>query len=180
MGEERQERERVYVELVRLHEDVDREVAVLEELHRDRLVCKRGCYDCCVDELTVFEVEAERIRRAHSALLNEDRPHPVGACAFLDDDGACRIYTNRPYVCRTQGLPLRWMEEREADGEIELRDICPLNDRGRPIEGLALDACWTIGPAEGRLGRLQQLWGEGNMERVPLRALFSIAGRHGS
>ena len=84
------------------------------------------------DQITVFEVEAEVIRRHHADLLAEGEPHAEGACAFLDGEGACRIYEHRPYVCRTQGLPLRWLEE--LDGEtVELRDICPLNDEDDPI-----------------------------------------------
>ena len=45
-----------------IHAEVDRRAEALAELHRDRLQCRRGCHDCCVDGLTVFEVEAERIR----------------------------------------------------------------------------------------------------------------------
>jgi len=112
--------------------------------------------------------------------LRGGSPHPAGACAFLDAGGSCRVYAERPYVCRTQGLPLRWIEERGSDEMVELRDICPLNDRGSPIEELDPDECWTLGPAEGRLGELQRLWGDGSMKRVPLRALFCQGEEHGS
>jgi Fe-S-cluster containining protein len=169
LSKEPEERDRAFVELIRLHRDVDREVAALEELHRDRLVCKRGCHDCCVDALTVFDVEAERIRREHPDLLRDSRPHAPGACAFLDSAGACRVYDERPYVCRTQGLPLRWIDEEAA---VEMRDICPLNDRGGPIEELDRDRCWTLGPVESRLVELQRIWGRDAMERVALRSLF--------
>lgn len=129
---------------------------------------------CCTDDLTVFEVEAANIQAAHQSLLNSATPHPAGACAFLDDQGACRIYENRPYVCRTQGLPLRWLDE-DATGEfIELRDICPLNDEAdvEPIEDLPADECWSIGPIEERLAKLQLEFGAGALARVPLRSLF--------
>src|SRR5262245_46152814 len=95
-------------ELRALHDEVDARAAALAQRHAGRLRCGRGCSACCVDELTVFEVEAERIRRAHTDLLVSGEPHAAGACAFLDAHGACRIYADRPYVCRTQGLPLRW------------------------------------------------------------------------
>ena len=40
-------------------------------------------------------------------------------------------------VCRTQGLPLRFIEETD-DGLAEFRDICPLNDDPKhPIEELS-------------------------------------------
>ncbi|MDB4996191.1 MAG: hypothetical protein JWM74_3623, partial [Myxococcaceae bacterium] len=137
-----------------LHDAVDRETGRLHVLHAERLACRRGCSSCCVDDLTVFEVEAEPIRRVYAELLATGVPHPEGACAFLDDEGACRIYEERPYVCRTQGLPLRWLDE--DDGQVvELRDICPLNEAGEPIEELAAEDCWTLGPVEERLAAAQ-------------------------
>ena len=117
-------------------------------------------------------MEAENIRRHGSTLLDEGTPHAEGACAFLDETGACRIYLHRPYVCRTQGLPLRWIDEAPDGGLIELRDICPLNDEGAPIESLPQVACWTIGPFEERLARLQADVDGGELRRIPLRSLF--------
>lgn len=160
--------------IVSLHSDVDREARRLHVLHASRLQCRVGCSSCCVDGLTVFDAEADHIRRHHAELLANGAPGPVGACAFLDGEGACRIYAERPYVCRTQGLPLRWIE-REHDGdEIELRDVCPLNEAGQPIETLAPGDCWTIGPTEVRLGRLQ-LAGGGAARRTALRDFFRVA-----
>ena len=91
-------------------------------------------------------------------------------CAFLDAEGACRIYADRPYVCRTQGLPLRWIEE-DFDETIEYRDICPLNAAGEPVEDLEAADCWTIGPFEEELSMIQA--GTGDSARVPLRDLFT-------
>lgn len=158
--------------LRQLHEEVDRAAGALAARHRARLRCGRGCHDCCVDGLTVFEVEAERIRAAHAELLRSGRPHPPGACVFLGDAGECRIYADRPYVCRTQGLPLRWLEETPAGEILERRDICPLNEAGEPIERLDAAACWTIGPVEDRLRRLEEARDGGAGRRVALRDLF--------
>lgn len=159
-------------EVEELHEAVDRGAAALAERHRARLRCGRGCSACCVDGLTVFEVEAARIRAEHGELLRSGRPHPAGACAFLGDAGECRIYAARPYVCRTQGLPLRWLEERPGEGGVERRDICPLNEAGEPLEALRPEACWTLGPVEARLRRLAAEAGGGALRRVVLRDLF--------
>jgi hypothetical protein len=159
--------------IVALHADVTDETRRLHVLHAARLQCRKGCSSCCTDGLTVFEVEAEHIRGKHAELLATSAPHAEGACAFLDDHGACRIYAERPYVCRTQGLPLRWIEEREG-GAVELRDICPLNDLGEHIEEMRADACWSIGPAEQRLGLLQLGAGAGS-RRTRLRDLFVTA-----
>ncbi|MEI8382839.1 MAG: YkgJ family cysteine cluster protein [Planctomycetota bacterium] len=163
-------------DLKSLYGDIDQQTSRLVEIHGPRLVCRRGCSMCCVDELTVFEVEAQNIRQSHLNLLQTAVPHAPGACAFLDADGACRIYEDRPYVCRTQGLPLRWLEEEASGDFIELRDICPLNDEGdvEPIEELPQDECWSIGPTEERLAKLQLQFGQGKLTRIPLRSLFQL------
>jgi Fe-S-cluster containining protein len=167
----------------RLHEAIDEAAAPIAAKNRGRLRCARGCTGCCVDDLTVFEVEAAAIVRRHRAVL-EEPPAPGGGCAFLDAEGACRIYASRPYVCRTQGLPLRWLEDDQ-----EHRDICPLNETPNevnepsnepallPIEALAKDACWPIGPVETRLASLQAHVDGGAMRRVPLRSLFGASRR---
>ncbi|MGZ3419762.1 MAG: YkgJ family cysteine cluster protein [Polyangiales bacterium] len=146
----------------RLHRAVDAMTAPIARAHGGKLACRRGCSGCCVDDITVFAVEAEAIVRAHGALLENEEPHPAGACAFLDAEGGCRIYAERPYVCRTQGLPLRWIED-----DHEARDVCALNLVGERIEDLPPSACWTIGPVENKLIELQR-----DGRRVTLRSLF--------
>jgi Fe-S-cluster containining protein len=165
-------REELQAGLRALHAAADRAAARLAERHRARLRCRRGCAACCIDGLTVYEIEAERIRLAHGDLLARGEAHAPGACAFLGPEGECRIYADRPYVCRTQGLPLRWLEE-EAGGEItERRDICPLNAEGPPLQALAEDDCFTIGPFEDRLAALEHALDGGAGRRVALRSLF--------
>lgn len=155
-----------------LHREVDVQAARVAAHHGKRLACARGCSSCCVDDLTVFELEAELIRARHAALLDEADAAPAGGCAFLDSAGACRIYESRPYVCRTQGLPLRWFEEDEESGDIdEYRDICPINLEGPSLRALADEELWLLGPWEERL---MQLAVEvlGHERRVSLRGLF--------
>ncbi len=156
--------------LVRLHAVVDELTTPLHARHADRLQCRRGCADCCVDDLSVFQVEAARIQAAYPDVLASS-PHPPWACAFLDEAGACRVYEARPYVCRTQGLPLRWLEERRGR-VVERRDICPLNGEGPPLGALPKDDCWSLGPVEDRLRQLQEGVDGGEGQRVALRALF--------
>lgn len=169
--------------VARLHAVVDELAAPLVAQHREKLACKAGCADCCVDNLTVFRLEAARIEAAHPELLAEGEPHPEGACAFLDGEGRCRVYEVRPYVCRTQGLPLRWLEEHasrsptgedEDDEIIESRDVCPKNFVGDALEALEADAMWSLGPFEQRLADKQHAIDGG--ERVALRDLFANGG----
>ncbi|MBN1106987.1 MAG: YkgJ family cysteine cluster protein [Deltaproteobacteria bacterium] len=165
-------KEKVLKALTLLYLQADRQVARLQAVHSARLQCRLGCTRCCVDGLTVFEVEAGNIRRHHKELLLKGRPHPEGACAFLDESGACRIYERRPYVCRTQGLPLRWIEIQPDGSRVEMRDICPLNEGGPSVETLPAEACWTIGPFEDMLAGLQIALSAKDLGRTPLRTLF--------
>ena len=123
----------------------------------------------------MLEVEARRIREANTTLLQNEQAAPAGRCAFLDAEGACRIYQDRPYVCRTQGLPLRFLSEDE-DGEIvEERDICPENAAGPALESMDEAELWLIGPREEQLVELQ-LREHGELRRIPLRQLFRQRG----
>jgi len=164
--------------IIRMYRRIDVRIAELSKLHAARLKCRETCCTCCVDDLTVFEVEADVVRHHYPELLETGIPHPEGECAFLDDNGCCRIYAHRPYVCRTQGLPLRWIGEGEGESGdpemFEYRDICPLNEEGVPIELLDEEACWTLGPAEGEMAAMQQEIDGGRMCRVSLRALFVL------
>lgn len=152
-----------------LHQMVDDLVAPLSKRLGDRLVCRLGCASCCVDDLTVFEVEAESIRMAYPEVLVGE-PAVAGACAMLGPSGECRVYAARPYVCRTQGLPLRW-----AEAGSERRDICPLNDEANDLLSLSSEDCWTLGPVESRLAAAQARSDGGEGRRVSLRSLFREA-----
>jgi len=143
------------------------------DMQASRFKCRRGCHDCCVDDISVFQIEADNIRYYYADLLKNDEAHPAGACAFLDKHGACRIYEARPYVCRTQGLPLHWLEQTDAGQTVAMRDICPLNEDGPAIESLPEEACWIIGPTEEALAKLQFAAYEKAMSRVELRNLFT-------
>ncbi len=156
----------------RLHASVGSLAASIEARLGPRLACARGCAGCCVDDLGVFEIEAAVIVRHHRALLEAENAGPPGACALLDAEGACRVYAHRPYVCRTQGLPLRWIEAGDDGAPVEVRDECPLNGvAGPPIEDLDPGDCFAIGPFEDRLAAMQARVDRGEGRRVALRAL---------
>ncbi len=100
-----------------------------------RSTCKNGCSRCCYTDISVFAIEANPIREWFNSLNSGQKstllerwkePRPPGACAFLRND-SCTIYEARPLICRTQGLALRFQEEKEGLRQT-LIDICPLND----------------------------------------------------
>jgi uncharacterized protein len=163
-----------------LHERVDTSAAEIVDRLGTRLRCGRGCTSCCVDKLTVFQIEADLIRHHFSELLKTSEPHLEGACAFLSAEGDCRIYPHRPYVCRTQGLPLRWVAEADENTGadegckfVEYRDICPLNEESADVTELPAEECWLIGPTEAELQELQAEDTEQPIARIALRDLFS-------
>lgn len=160
-----------------LHAEVDARAARVAARHEGQLACRPGCSGCCQDGLTVFPVEAQRIRDEYPEVL-ESSPGPRGGCAFLDASFRCRVYSARPYVCRTQGLPLRWIDEHDENGEAltEARDVCSLNLVDRDLVALEADECFELGPFESRLAVLQAEAQRARpgvpLERVPLRSLF--------
>lgn len=160
-------------ELDRFYERVDQAVRTILALNPALFQCRPGCHDCCIDGLSVFEVEARNIACRCRDLLLHGAPHPEGACVFLGSGGDCRIYEHRPYVCRTQGLPLRWVEEQPDGMVVEMRDICPLNDTGKPLENLKPGECWSIGPFEEELAGMQLRHHQEARDRVLLRTLFA-------
>lgn len=134
-----------------------------------KLKCQKGCCACCRDHLTVTQGEAALIREKFPDVLLE-KPHPSGACAFLDETGACRIYSARPYICRTHGLPLRWTDEDENGDDCEKRDICEQNDAIDPAS-LSREQCWTLGLPELQLAQINTLT-FGEDKRISLRGMF--------
>ncbi|MEE2827543.1 MAG: YkgJ family cysteine cluster protein [Myxococcota bacterium] len=106
----------------------------------EHLACRSGCSGCCHRTLTVFPVEAAAIREhiVQEGLPEQVAPPDSGPpkvspltllasedakpCAFLDGHGHCRIYSARPLLCRSHGLPVAVSEESGMKG-----DCCPLN-----------------------------------------------------
>ncbi len=156
------------------HDETDQAIGKLVTRHGDHLRCRLGCAGCCIDEVTVFDIEAALLRREYQSLLTQGQPHAPGRCAFLAADESCRVYPHRPYVCRSQGLPLRWVETAREGQLVEYRDICAEIEQTIIVTELAADECWTIGPAEATLRSLQQRFG-GGLDRKPLRDLFGRA-----
>lgn len=96
--------------------------------HNDKMECKKGCSKCCQTDISVFEIEADRIEEwFYIQNLEEQegllelwkKPNQESYCTFLYND-QCTIYESRPLICRTQGLPLFVASEN-------LLDYCPLN-----------------------------------------------------
>lgn len=150
-----------------------------------RLCCRKGCSGCCRDGLTMSEAEASVIRKLYPK-IGLEVAHEPGACPFLDEAGACRIYEARPYICRTHGLPMRWFEDAEerldtADEtpsenddieDVEVRDICEINAEVIDVLELLPEQCWNVGIPETQLALMNMCTFGEDTKRITMRSFF--------
>lgn len=86
--------------------------------------CKKGCTACCHTQVSVTEDEASLLaNKIHSGevVIDLDRlkvqmkvqndssaffslPYEQKKCVFLDAEGGCTVYADRPSVCRTNAV----------------------------------------------------------------------------
>lgn len=85
--------------------------------------CKMGCSACCHTQVSVTDDEAELlVKRVKDGVdIDNERlikqmsaqddshayfslPYADRKCVFLDDHGSCRVYADRPAVCRTNAV----------------------------------------------------------------------------
>lgn len=85
--------------------------------------CKMGCSACCHTQVSVTEDEAHLLAdliknglgidlkrlELQAQAQNDEKafyliPFEDRGCVFLNEDGACRIYPDRPSVCRTNAV----------------------------------------------------------------------------
>lgn len=107
-----------------VHKEVDEFVA---EVFSDPLVqklspCRQGCSACCHTQVSITADEAELLARKINNgvsidmnLLEKQASVPADEyfsklsfaerkCVFLDENGACKVYADRPSVCRTNAV----------------------------------------------------------------------------
>jgi uncharacterized protein len=104
-----------------LRDELDVYCSRLYEFHVPHLMCKAGCDQCCMD-FGMLPIEFFAIRQeAGERIRNGEVSLSESGCPFLIDH-RCVIYQSRPFICRTQGLPLLFMN----DDQCEL-SACELN-----------------------------------------------------
>lgn len=110
---------------------IDQHCGKITETFAVEMTCRAGCSACC-RHLTLFPVEAANLVKAVDRLPAKIRAFLAGriqwpesgACPLLLDD-CCTVYSDRPVICRTHGLPLL----AESEG-VRTVDCCPENFRG--------------------------------------------------
>lgn len=111
-----------------LHDNATGFFNKVQEKYKSDMLCSAGCSKCCYTDISVFEVESEKITAWFESLALDfkdqlknlwSQKNDNNACAFLYDN-KCTIYEVRPLICRTQGAPLYLSTEN-------ILDYCPLN-----------------------------------------------------
>lgn len=137
---------------------LDAEIVRIGALHAAAISCGPGCASCC-RAFSVLPIEATCLLTAIGSLptasrerLKRNLADGSDHCPLLMDD-LCSVYGARPVICRTQGLPLAYVDaEREA---IEV-SACPLNFPDdyafAPEDLLFMDGF------NARLSELNRLW----------------------
>lgn len=111
-------------EYLKLRDKADALTNKLGKMHRSHMECKMGCDLCCMD-YSIFPVEFYSIaKQLEKQEITSELPsvNNNNTCVFLKDH-KCTIYSERPIICRTHGLPLLYVNEGE---EWEL-SACELN-----------------------------------------------------
>ena len=107
------------------------------------LACAKGCDDCC-RHISLFPVEAYALATALADLPDGMSEHirdrarrsPPDACPLLEN-GICLLYSFRPIICHTHGIPLLTSVEGK-----KVIDYCPKNFMG--VTSLPSDAILNL------------------------------------
>ncbi|WP_162148807.1 YkgJ family cysteine cluster protein [Alkaliflexus imshenetskii] len=98
-----------------LRNELDKEISNLEKTHNQHMICKKGCDLCCLS-FNVFPIEFDVIREEMQLELDKTamsaEETPTDTCSLLQNH-SCTIYPSRPFICRTHGLPLLYMQDDE-------------------------------------------------------------------
>lgn len=108
---------------------LDAEIARVLKMHGAAISCGPRCASCC-QAFSVLPIEAACLREAIAALpsasqarLGQNLAADTERCPLLIDD-LCSVYAARPVICRTQGLPLAYVDEERQAIEVS---ACALN-----------------------------------------------------
>ncbi len=119
-----------------LRTEIDNRATKLESEHSEQIKCKKGCDMCCMD-YSILPIEFYSIindLKEAKTVPETSAESKEGECIFLKNR-VCTIYTQRPIICRTHGLPLLFMND---DNEWEL-SACELNFKDFNFEEFTLD-----------------------------------------
>lgn len=137
---------------LQLRAEIDACAALLIRRHQSFITCAPGCSSCC-SEFSIVALEAaliaEQLTRPRSEPQATAAPVKIAPVCGLLIDHHCSIYPHRPIICRTQGLPIAYVDEALARIEVS---ACPLNFV--PEHPFEHDDLLFLDPYNGRLAEL--------------------------
>jgi Fe-S-cluster containining protein len=105
-----------------VHTKINQSIDMLfeDEAVQKHVTCKKGCTACCHTQVSVTEGEAKLLSKYIKKIPNFDWhklekqadaknsgnlffkiPYDQRGCVFLDEEGSCSVYEDRPSVCRS-------------------------------------------------------------------------------
>ncbi|MCO4794193.1 MAG: YkgJ family cysteine cluster protein [Bacteriovoracaceae bacterium] len=107
------------------HNEIDQSIKTLflDSAVKDNVKCGKGCSFCCHTQVSVTRDEAELLsqriidgldidlEKLYLQSKSENKAsewykldHEARGCVFLDESGECKVYDDRPAVCRTNNV----------------------------------------------------------------------------
>lgn len=156
-----------------LRQQLDELCSDLSAIHSGHMNCRQGCDQCCMD-FSIFPVEFYAIKAEAADLLhNGIRGLSTDKCPFLSE-GSCIIYNSRPIICRTQGLPLLFMNDENWE-----LSACELNFTSFDPEGFSPENTFPLDRFNSSLYLINQAFIKtypekqyNTTELIPLRLLL--------
>ena len=101
--------------------ELDEHISQLTTNLVNQLHCTAGCASCCM-AFSLLPLEAAILQGVlrQRSLVGSASP---ATCALLHDQ-LCQVYSARPIICRTQGLPLAYVDVEAGTIEVS---ACQLN-----------------------------------------------------
>jgi Fe-S-cluster containining protein len=141
-----------YHELI---EDIDSLITKLTgDRFRQTLQCRPGCAECCIG-FSILPLEAALVKEGLKQLEPVDGQE--GKSCQLLAKNRCSIYEIRPIICRTQGLPIAYIDESSScievsacllnfpdDHQFEQEDLLFMDQFNSRLAELNIQYCLTV------------------------------------
>lgn len=162
---------------------VDAFTTAVRAAYPERIACAPGCDDCCKSAFTLSLVEAQNLLIGFDALTPKEKDVAVRSCRNAKSrgpcpllyGGLCMLYSHRPIICRTHGLPFKSSHLR-ING-LEVTSFCDMNFAGPGVSALRQEHILNLDLVNETLSAINRLFMkelglEGGAERVHVTELF--------